>query len=143
MLKVNRIYAAVGVLALAAIACSVGSSAAPTTTNIHSVAELPAGDPAVGEDLFAGTQAAAGGETLACKACHSLDGTSGIGPSLQGISERIPDGYESIEAYLYESILEPDAYVREGYDGHIMPPELGRQLSEQELADLIAFLAQQ
>jgi hypothetical protein len=33
--------------------------------------------------------------------------------------------------------------VREGYDGYIMPPELGQQLAAQELADLIAFLAQQ
>jgi cytochrome c553 len=126
-------------VALATVACAGGSTGAG---NAPGLAELPAGDPVVGEALFAGNPAGAGGEALVCKACHSLDGTARIGPSLQGISQRIPDGYESAEAYLYESIMQPDAYVREGDDSHIMPPEMGRQLTSQELADLIAFLSQ-
>jgi cytochrome c2 len=98
---------------------------------------LPAGDATGGQTVFQG----AGG----CSACHSLDGTVGVGPSQQGIAGRATtrqEGY-SAEAYLYESITNPNAYVVEGFQPGIMPQSFKQTLSAQQLADVIAFLLTQ
>lgn len=80
-------------------------------------------------------------EELGCKDCHSLDGSSGVGPSLKGISERVPAGYASAAAYVYSSILEPGAYVRQGFMDGIMPTSFGKRLDPQTLADLVTFVS--
>jgi len=104
--------------------------------------ELPAGDAARGEALFQGTAPGPDGAVLACNACHSIDGTLGAGPSVQGLLGRIPDGYASADAYVHESIVQPCAYVREGFDC-LMPQNYGTErLDAQTLADLIAYVLQ-
>jgi len=96
---------------------------------------LPAGDPSGGEQVFTGKGA--------CSACHSLDpGIQTVGPTLAGIASRAATrkpGY-SAEMYLTESIVSPDAYIVEGFQGGIMPANYSQQLSEQQLADVVAFL---
>ncbi len=77
-----------------------------------------------------------------CQACHSLDGSQMIGPSLAGIfgSERqFADGSatEADEDYLYESIAEPGAKIVEGYN-NMMPPF--SHLSDDEINSLIEFI---
>lgn len=106
------------------------------------VAELPAGDAARGEALFMGTEPAPDGSTLGCSGCHTLDGSVVVGPSMQGISERVPDGYDSLEAFIHESITNPGAYLREGF-ADAMPKTFGVRLDDQSLADLIAFVSGQ
>jgi len=96
---------------------------------------LPAGNVSGGEQVFTGK----GG----CSACHSLDPDERIvGPSLSGVASRAatltPD--YSAEMYIYESIVNPNAYVVEGFQGGIMPTNFEQRLSEQQLADLVAFL---
>ena len=96
---------------------------------------LPVGNASNGEQVFVGE----GG----CHACHSLDSNNQIiGPSLSGIAVRAaatrPD--YSAEMYLYESIVNPNAYIVAGFQGGIMPAGFGQRLSEQQLADLIEFL---
>lgn len=96
---------------------------------------LPPGDAAAGEELF-------GGEAT-CNACHSLvAGQAGVGLSLAGLAGRagmaMPE--MSAEAYILESIVNPDAHVVDGFQGGIMPPNFGQRLSQQQLADLLAFL---
>ncbi len=99
---------------------------------------LPAGDAAAGQQVYQG----AGG----CTACHSLDANvTGVGPSFAGLSQRAASrqpGY-SVEAYLYESITNPNAYVVEGFQGGIMPQTFKDVLSPQQIADVIAFLKTQ
>ena len=79
-----------------------------------------------------------------CMRCHSLDGSEGYGPSLQGISKRAGDRVPVLSdvEYLRQSILEPDAYIIEGYSGR-----MGRihslLLSEEEVDDLVSFLITQ
>lgn len=99
------------------------------------VAALPAGNAAAGAQVF---------ESVAhCNACHALGGGSGgVGPALDGIGARAAtarDGY-SAEAYLFESIVDPGAYVADGQRANIMPGNFGQRLSAQQLADLIAYL---
>jgi cytochrome c2 len=99
---------------------------------------LPAGNAQRGEQVFTGV--------AHCNACHSLEpGGQGAGPALAGIGERAAStrpGY-SAEMYLLEAIVQPNAYIASGGAGAIMPAGYGNQLSEQDLADLIAFLLQQ
>ena len=45
----------------------------------------------------------------------------------------------SADEYLHQSIVDPSAYVVEGYDD-IMPKDFGQKFSEQDLADLVTFI---
>ena len=94
---------------------------------------------------------AARGELLytqqGCFACHSLDGTPGSGPSLQGLhlSERLfTDGTRTAadENYLRESIINPVAQVVQGY-APVMPGQYGATLAAEEIDALIAFIQEQ
>ena len=102
---------------------------------------LPAGDAARGEALFTGAQPAPDGKTLACNACHSVDGSPLVGPTLQGIASKpLPEGYDALEYYLRESILKPAIYKTPGFENVNMPENFGERLDAQSLADLIAYL---
>jgi mono/diheme cytochrome c family protein len=77
-----------------------------------------------------------------CAACHAVEGdTRIVGPSLASIATsgatRV-DGLDA-EAYIRQSILEPSAYINEGYQD-IMPPALGQSLSSDQLDSLVTFL---
>jgi mono/diheme cytochrome c family protein len=82
-----------------------------------------------------------------CGGCHVLgDLSSGVvGPQLTKIGEvgtiRI-DGYTA-EEYILESILDPNAYIVEGYDPDIMPKTFGETITSTALDDLVLFLANQ
>lgn len=78
-----------------------------------------------------------------CVTCHSLEpGMKLVGPSLAGIGtlagERMP-GTRS-EQYLRQSILEPDAYIVEGYVPGVMYARYHEALTEQEINDLVTYL---
>lgn len=79
-----------------------------------------------------------------CNACHSLDGTRMVGPSLlnlYGKNERDSEGkeHEVDENYLQESILNPNKIIVEGYPPNMMPVFEG-QVNDKELDALIAFI---
>jgi len=89
------------------------------------------------------------GETLyrrrGCGQCHSTDGTAraGGGPTFQGIygqTHQMTDGsrVEVEDNYIRESILEPQAKIRAGYEP-IMPTYKG-QLSDEEITAIIEFI---
>jgi len=98
------------------------------------------GDAARGDDIFHhGVN-----EAPPCSTCHQVvSGAFGfsLGPNLAGVAERAASRIAglSAEAYLHQSILEPHAYVVSGYRD-IMYPDFALHLSEQEVADLIAYL---
>jgi mono/diheme cytochrome c family protein len=80
--------------------------------------------------------------TQSCAACHAQAGEGVIvGPSLAGIKSvaatRIP-GMDS-NSYIEQSILQPDAFVNEGFD-NLMPGTFGATLTSDEIAALIAYL---
>jgi len=106
------------------------ASYADTVNPAFLEAIAPAGDAAQGEALFA---------SLGCTGCHSLDGTAGAGPSLAGIAGRAGSMVtgQSAEEYLRQAIVEPAAFVVEGF-GPIMPPY--DTLSEADVAALVAYL---
>lgn len=82
-----------------------------------------------------------------CAGCHTIEGISNgaVGPNLTqigGIAATRKDGV-SAEDFIRESILNPNAYVVEGYQPNFMPQNYGQQFSDRELDDLIAFLLAQ
>jgi len=88
-----------------------------------------------------------GGEKLynqrGCKQCHSIDGTSGIGPSFKGIwghAQPLRSGGSATvdENYVRESIVDPQAKVVAGYEP-VMPTFQGR-LKDKEITALIEYL---
>jgi mono/diheme cytochrome c family protein len=78
-----------------------------------------------------------------CGGCHTIEGLSAgvVGPNQTNIGSiaetRVPD--MSAEDYILESILDPDAYIVEGYQEGIMPKNYGELLTTDELSDLVAF----
>jgi len=114
------------VAALALVACG-GEEPAPAGS----------GDAAAGEKLF--KEAA----QPPCLTCHSLEaGARLIGPALAGIGSAAGNMVSglSAEAYLRQSIVEPNAYVVEGFSANLMPATYATDLSEQQVNDLVAFM---
>jgi cytochrome c1 len=60
-------------------------------------------------------------------------------PPLAARAATRKSGY-SAELYLYESIVEPNAYIVPGFQKDIMPGNADETLTDQDLADLIAYL---
>jgi len=79
-----------------------------------------------------------------CTACHAITGvsTGTIGPVLDGLATRAGTTVSGLtaEEYIRQSILDPSAYIVEGFQDGVMPRNFGEILSEAELNDLIAFL---
>ena len=48
----------------------------------------------------------------------------------------------SASAYLYDSIVHPTDYIVEGY-APSMAQDFGQRLTQQELADIVAYLLEQ
>lgn len=104
---------------------------------------LPEGDAAQGEALAT---------SLGCTACHIAAPTGPAWPAHNGepgIGERAAariaqsdytGSAETAEQYLLEAIVAPDVYIVQNYTPGIMPQTYGTQLTDQDAADLIAYL---
>ena len=118
------------------------TQAATTTTAVPVVlGGLPAGDAVAGEALF-DTSMVQVRLNDACSTCHSPNGAGrGWGNELDGLGEqadqRVP-GLTAVE-YLHQSIIDPETYMLDGWDPN-MPTNYGAFLTDQEIADLIAYL---
>ncbi|MCH8088509.1 MAG: c-type cytochrome [Chloroflexi bacterium] len=111
----------------------------PDPTSTPTSVSQPAGDPAAGEQVF--TTAS----PLTCSTCHSIDGTTGLGPSLQGIATRAETRVPGLSAgeYITQSILDPNAFVVDGFPPSLMPQNFSETLTTQDIADVVAFLLSQ
>lgn len=83
--------------------------------------------------------------TYGCVGCHTADGGSSVGPTWKGLygkEETLDDGTTVTvdEAYLRESILDPNAKVVEGFLPNLMPGDFGEKLSDSQLDLLIEFI---
>lgn len=100
-------------------------------------AALDEADPGSGESI-----ALANG----CVGCHALDPAMQMsGPTWFNLADtavnRVPG--QSPADYIHESIVDPGAYVVSGYPANVMPQNYGDLLSDEELADLVAYLLAQ
>jgi cytochrome c551/c552 len=96
-------------------------------------ARVAAADPSKGAAIF---------EKYACNACHRAE--DGVGPALTGMGRRaaLRRPNYSAAAYIYESIIEPNAFIVPDY-ANIMVSNYKAKIPEVELFDLIAWLLQQ
>ncbi len=79
----------------------------------------------------------------ACIGCHTLDGSNSVGPTWKGIWGEMVDtdkGRVKIdEAYIRESILEPNAKIVKGFQPNLMPSFAG-QLTDDQIRAVIEFI---
>jgi cytochrome c oxidase subunit 2 len=83
-------------------------------------------------------------EQYGCKACHSIDGSPLVGPSFlnaYGHTVELEDGstIQADDDYLYNSIVDPNSQIVAGY-APAMPQNFADQLSDDQIADVIAFI---
>jgi cytochrome c oxidase subunit II len=79
-----------------------------------------------------------------CSACHTFKpaGSSGTtGPDLDNLRAAAQRAGKPLEAFVRESIVDPNAYVEKGYQPNIMPSTF-RSLPKQQLDGLVQFLVQ-
>jgi cytochrome c oxidase subunit 2 len=77
-----------------------------------------------------------------CTACHSINGSPGIGPTwfnLFGRQETLTDGsvITADEAYIHESIQAPQAKIVAGFENQLMP---AYNFTDEQIADIIAYI---
>lgn len=105
------------------------------------------GDPAAGERLFNQTyevemQGGNMGE-WACSTCHNINNNEqGTGPGMLNMADRAGERRPGIpaEVYVYNSIVNPNDYIVEGYSAGVMPIGWDDVLTEQEMYNLSAYL---
>jgi cytochrome c oxidase subunit II len=83
--------------------------------------------------------------TANCISCHSLDGSKIVGPTWKGLfgsQVELEDGTTVTvdDAYLLQSILEPNEQIHKGYPANVMPPTYKDLLSEEQIQDILAFI---
>jgi len=126
-----------------AVSPTPSASAAETPAE----ATAPSGTAAPASDAPAANATQAPDRTLGrelflanCVQCHG--GEDGVGPSLFTTIADAGNRVEGLDkaAYIYQSIVDPGAYVLEGYQ-NVMPSYAG-QFSEFELASIVAFIAE-
>jgi cytochrome c2 len=103
------------------------------------------GDAARGEALYKQTAIGAA-SAPGCITCHSLEeGMTLVGPSHAGIAVRAATAVSGVsaEGFLRKSITDPDDVVTENFSPGVMYKNYDTDLSEQEIADLVAFLLTQ
>jgi mono/diheme cytochrome c family protein len=92
------------------------------------------------------TPGAAGREVFistGCGSCHTLEAagsTGNIGPNLDERLVADAGSSDSLESFVRQSIVVPDAEIADGYQAGVMPSGYDGQLSDDELDDLVAFI---
>jgi cytochrome c551/c552 len=83
------------------------------------------------------------GPNPGCITCHSMDpDTTLVGPSIAGVATRAQSRVngQGAEEYLRLSIIDPSAYLVEGFDDGKMPADWQEVLSEAEIKALVGYL---
>ena len=154
----TRLMSLTGLLIVGAIfiaACG-SDDAEVVPTPVFEPTAAPAGDapaatapPAAAPEPTAAPAALVGdagnGETVfgvaGCSGCHSTGSNQIVGPGLSGMgatAETRVDG-QTADEYLTTAIVSPNEFIVDGFSG-IMPATFGDSLSEQEIADVVAYL---
>ena len=83
-------------------------------------------------------------KAIGCVLCHSIKpGQVIVGPSLAGLRHRAPYlvAGESAEQYIKTSIINPDAFIVNGFLPAIMFSHYAQELSNEEINALVKYLA--
>jgi len=83
--------------------------------------------------------------TGTCGACHTFApaGTQGkVGPDLDHLKADAAKAGQPLEAYIKQSIDDPDAYITPGYQKGVMSGSCCKQLSADQVDQLVQYLAE-
>jgi len=129
---------AVGAAVLLA-GCGSGTVVSPTAQTVIGPLQKPSapgkGNPTAGKAVFA---------AQGCGGCHTFTpaGTHGtVGPDLDKLPQAAQTAGQPLDQFISTSITDPGAYVAPGYPNGVMPTSYS-SLSQQQIADLVAFLSQ-
>ena len=121
---------------------TVGSTAATTTapstptTTAGTTTVSGGGNAAAGKAVFAAN---------GCATCHTFKpagATGAVGPDLDTAPAESAkrDNNMNLAAFIKQSIVDPNAYVAQGYTKGLMPTDFQSKLSSSQLNDLVAFI---
>jgi cytochrome c oxidase subunit 2 len=96
-------------------------------------------------------QAAGGGQaagrnafaSAGCGGCHTFKPagtTARVGPDLDDLSSAARKAGKPLEAFVRESIEQPNAYIAPGFQPNVMPQDFGQRLSKTQLDALVQYL---
>jgi cytochrome c oxidase subunit 2 len=80
-----------------------------------------------------------------CSSCHTLsaaNATGQVGPDLDKLVAYAQQAKQPLEAFVRQSIVDPNAYIQAGYPKDTMPSNFGQTLTPTQLDALVAFLVQ-
>lgn len=107
-----------------------------------------AGDAGRGRDLFE-ARTLGPNHTPGCRTCHLPELATPLGPSRFGLARRsaatvrlpIYSGQATTgQAYLFESLVNPDLYIVPAFSPGLMPDSYAQDLTSPEIADLVAYM---
>jgi len=139
----RRLALLLGVLVLLLAGCGGARTVSPTAQTVvgkppastTTTTAGPAGNAKAGAALF---------KAKGCDGCHTFapaGSNATTGPDLDKLAQLAQKANRgSEEAFTHESIANPSAFVESGYQ-NIMP-NFGQLLSQQQIADLVAYLTQ-
>jgi mono/diheme cytochrome c family protein len=129
---VRRLIPLLALVAFLAAGCGSEGTTKPAPETVIGTVQTQTtevkGDPAAGKAVF---------DAQGCGSCHAFEpagSTGNVGPNL---SEALQD---KDAEFIRESIVDPNAEIADGFQPNIMPQTYGSQLSDKQLADLVAFL---
>ncbi len=121
-------------LALGLAGCGGGSVTTPFPETVIGKVKAGASGSAAGKALFAAN---------GCGACHTYKpaaSTGKVGPDLDKLAADAQKAHRgALDAYVKESIENPDAYIVPGFSKGVMPPFQGK-LTDSQINDLVKFL---
>jgi len=80
-----------------------------------------------------------------CSSCHTLsaaNATGTVGPDLDKLVSYARQAHQPLDAFVHQSIVDPNAYIQPGYPKDVMPQNFGQLLTKEQLDSLVTFLVQ-
>ncbi|HET8893732.1 MAG TPA: cytochrome c oxidase subunit II [Gaiellaceae bacterium] len=90
-----------------------------------------------------GTAGAAVFANNGCSACHTLAAAKAagkVGPDLDKLPAEAARAKQPLDAFVRESIVDPNKYIEPGFPRNVMPQTFGTSLSKQQLDALVQYL---
>jgi cytochrome c oxidase subunit 2 len=94
-----------------------------------------------------GTQSSAAGKSVftanGCASCHTLTAagaTGTVGPNLDQLPAEAQRAGQPLEAFVRQSIVDPEAYIEPSYPKGVMPGNFGSTITKSDLDALVQYL---
>ena len=144
-LRIGLLVASTGVLLLAACGQThhQPTRAPISAANVAATATAKAG----GQAVAGGSEGAQLFASQGCVGCHKVkdQGGGALGPDLSTIGSSAATRKSGTDAkgYLHERIVNPNAFVVQGFQPNVMPGTYGQTLQPQQIDALVNYLLEQ